>query len=93
MKPSEINQKYQIHWCAETIFDEEASFSILIDLPEICTVQDCIMMALKELNKVLQIKQVSYSLEENPQLYELFIAKKNGKPKEDYPCKFSLHYD
>lgn len=43
-------------------------------------------MGLKELNKILELKEKGYCLAENPKLYELFISKKNGKPKEDYPC-------
>ena len=63
-------------------------YSILLDLPEICTVEDCLMMALKEINRKLNLKEKRYTLTEKPKLYELFIAKKNGKPKEDYPCTY-----
>jgi len=67
-------------------------YSILLELPEICTIEDCILMTLKEINKKLNLKEKGYTLTEKPKLYELFIAKKNGKPKEDYPCTYFLNF-
>ena len=87
---SNFGQKYQIHWINTKEFNEkneEQSYSIFLDLPEVCTVEDCILMALKELNKILEKTKKGYTLIEKSKLYELFIAKKTGKPKEDYPCK------
>lgn len=84
------NLKYQIHWIDNFENSEKEkcqTYSILLDLPEICTVKDCIVMSINELNKILEKKDISYSLIDNPKHYELFISKKNGMPKEDYPCK------
>ena len=85
---SEMNKKYQIFWIHPKEGAELKELSVVFDIPEICTVEDCIMLGLKELNKILELKQKGYCLAENPKLYELFIAKKTGRPKEDYPCKF-----
>lgn len=66
-----------------------------MNLPDHCTVNDCITFSLKEINKELGKKGLPYSLSAETNLFYLFLAKKNGKPKLDYPGKqtiFSFFY-
>lgn len=42
-------------------------------------------MSILEFNKELEQKNLNYRLIKKTELYYLFLAKKNGKPKLDYP--------
>lgn len=61
-------------------------YEIDLELPPQCTVEDCILQALKLLNQ--QFLKNEFQLNEKPDGYEIYEAKKNGKKKEDYPCMF-----
>jgi len=58
-----------------------------LELPNQCTVQDCIALALKTVNHLLLKEEKDFTLCDDPNLYLLYISKKNGMPKTDYPRK------
>ncbi len=58
---------------------------VKLELPSQCTVQDCIVFAIKGINANLKNENYHYSLKENYNLYSMFVSKKNGYPKTDYP--------
>jgi len=60
---------------------------IKLELPNQCTVEDCIIHSIKYLNHQFKTLDSPYQLKEQACHYEIFHAKKNGRPKEDYPCK------
>jgi len=62
-----------------------------LELPNQCTVEDCIIQTIKYLNHQFKVGNVAFFLNENYRDYEVFHARKNGKPKEDYPCKFFVN--
>ena len=42
------------------------------------------------INENLKINKYNIQLDQNSSFFEIFLAKKNGKPKTDLPCKFFL---
>lgn len=58
---------------------------IKLELPTQCTVQDCICLAIKGINADIKNENLPYSLKEDFNFYNMFVSKKNGYPKTDYP--------
>ena len=53
--------------------------------------EDLIRRAVDWFNENLKESRNQYYLEEqNLDVYQLFMAKKNGKPKDDFPSNFSF---
>lgn len=63
-------------------------YDVILELPSQCTVEDCIIQATKYLNN--QLRDLQYQIPEKAHFYEVFHAKKNGLPKDDYPCKIGI---
>lgn len=76
--------KFKISWINFQEFD--TIYSVNLDLSNQATVEDCIIQTIKNLNDQFKTKNSSFSLNENPKLYNIYYAKKNGFPKDDYPC-------
>eukprot|EP01017_Pseudomicrothorax_dubius_P025384 TRINITY_DN2740_c0_g2_i1.p1 TRINITY_DN2740_c0_g2~~TRINITY_DN2740_c0_g2_i1.p1 ORF type:complete len:288 (-),score=36.69 TRINITY_DN2740_c0_g2_i1:117-980(-) len=80
-------EKYTIFWGCKD--NPEKTYEIVVELPTDCTVADCIVAAVPLLNEVLKFHKCSYLLRNDANLYEMYYAKKNGKPKPDYPPFFN----
>ena len=63
-----------------------------MEAPASCNVEDFIHICLEPFNIELRRKNQNFELIEEPKLWELCIAKKNGKPKEDLPSIFYFLY-
>ncbi|CAD8044719.1 unnamed protein product [Paramecium primaurelia] len=60
------------------ISNEEQIIEVVIDLPSQTELVIAISRALQQASK-------DYPIDQNPKNYEAYIAKKNGKPKTDFP--------
>lgn len=67
--------------------ESDARVELKLELPNQCTVQDIIALSLQTLNAMLPKEEKEYTLKDDPSLYLLYISKKNGMPKTDYPRK------
>eukprot|EP01017_Pseudomicrothorax_dubius_P038795 TRINITY_DN5869_c0_g1_i6.p1 TRINITY_DN5869_c0_g1~~TRINITY_DN5869_c0_g1_i6.p1 ORF type:complete len:282 (-),score=60.06 TRINITY_DN5869_c0_g1_i6:104-949(-) len=75
--------KYTIFWASARENDE--TYEITVELPSFCTVFDAKKVAIETFNILLQEKKKEFCLHYNYELFEMYFAKKNGRPKLDYP--------
>lgn len=68
----------------------DSRVELKLELPDQCTVQDCIALSLKTLNNLLPKEEKEYTISDDCNQYVLYISKKNGMPKTDYPRIISL---
>ena len=64
--------------------ENDKLYEIKIELPE-CPISQCIRQTVRFLNDQLKILNTNMKILENPDFYCLYMAKKSGKPKFDYP--------
>lgn len=62
----------------------------MVELPRNCTVIEAIEKVIPYFNQELAMKS-TYKLDLSPSLYDLYSAKKSGRPKSDYPGTI-FHY-
>jgi uncharacterized phage-like protein YoqJ len=60
-------------------------YQVVVEFPGFAKVSDALKRALKEFNKKLFEQKKSFTLKDSVDCYLLYSAKKNGKPKLDYP--------
>lgn len=82
--------KYCISWI--NTLENDRVYDIKLELPNQCTVEDCIIQALKYLNHQFKLLNSPQQFKEKACFYEIYHAKKNGHPKEDYPCTLIILY-
>ncbi|CAD8061234.1 unnamed protein product [Paramecium sonneborni] len=70
---NQVTKQYRFY-----ISNEEQIFDVVIDVAPHTELVDAI-------NRVLQIASKDHPFDQNPRNYEAYIAKKNGKPKTDFP--------
>ncbi|CAD8043099.1 unnamed protein product [Paramecium primaurelia] len=70
---NQIKKPYRFY-----LSNEEQIINVLIELPPETELVDAI-------NRVLQIASKDNPLDQNPRNYEVYMVKKNGKPKTDFP--------
>ncbi|CAD8097543.1 unnamed protein product [Paramecium sonneborni] len=76
---AQYNKKYAIYY--QKPGDEEPK-QIVLELPNIFTVGDCIDFSIEQIN----IQDPSLKLQGSSDHFKLKVAKKNGKPKDDLPA-------
>lgn len=64
-------------------------YSVLVELQHQCIVKEAIQQVLPYFNQELD-KKTKYKLAQDPNLYELYLAKRSGQPKTDYPGIFNF---
>eukprot|EP01017_Pseudomicrothorax_dubius_P018876 TRINITY_DN2080_c0_g2_i3.p1 TRINITY_DN2080_c0_g2~~TRINITY_DN2080_c0_g2_i3.p1 ORF type:complete len:252 (+),score=75.77 TRINITY_DN2080_c0_g2_i3:65-820(+) len=75
--------KYTFFWVNSR--ENEEVYEVIMELPSYCTVLEAKKTAIETLNALLKEKKKEYLLSGNVELFELYFAKKNGRPKLDYP--------
>jgi len=75
--------KYTITWINRV--ENNKIYEIIIEFPQMIKVNEAIRDMIPYFNDKLGQENSDYTLSEDPNLYELKKAKKNGFPKEDYP--------
>jgi len=76
--------------CTYTIFwtcrrENNKQYRVSVELADSAKVVDAIKAIVTELNKAMLQQDSNYILSSDPAAYELYKAKKNGEPKDDYP--------
>ncbi|CAK90258.1 unnamed protein product (macronuclear) [Paramecium tetraurelia] len=86
---AQYNKKYAIHYQKP---GEEELKQIVLELPSIFTVGDCIDFSIEQINiqdPCIYIKSKSllaFKFQGSADRFKLKVAKKNGKPKDDLPA-------
>jgi len=78
-----IFSKYTFFWISRR--EDERIYQVMVELPRNCTVIDAIEKILPYFNQELATKS-TYKLDLTADLYDLYSAKKSGRPKSDYPA-------
>lgn len=74
--------KYSFFWVSTA---EDEVYDIIMEFPGFSTIEDAIRKAIPEFNmKFLQLNK-PFRLSDDPADFQMYHAKKNGKPKLDYP--------
>ncbi|CAD8173814.1 unnamed protein product [Paramecium octaurelia] len=76
---AQYNKKYSIYYQKP---GEEELKQIVLELPNIFTVGDCIDFTIEQIN----IQDPTFKFKGSADCFKLKVAKKNGKPKDDLPA-------
>lgn len=77
-----IFAKYNFYWFSKS--ENDKMYSVLVELPQQCSVYEAIQRLLPYFNQELAHKS-QVLLAQDPDLFEMYFAKKTGHPKLDYP--------
>ena len=75
--------KYTVYWVNHEEGDKV--YQINIELPHLEVVADAIKDIIPYFNQKLALDNSNYQLSTDPNSFELYIAKRSGYPKSDYP--------
>lgn len=85
-----LTNRYLVVWINS--HESDSPVEMKLELPNQCTVQDCVALSLKSINDLISKENKDYTLSEDPSNYLFYISKKNGMPKTDYPRNISLFF-
>jgi len=77
--------------CTYTVFwtcrrENNKKYRVSIELADSAKVLDAVKEIIIQLNRAMTQADSNYCLASDPSAYEVYKAKKNGEPKEDYPA-------
>jgi hypothetical protein len=75
---------FTVFWISKK--ENEKMYQLLIKLPTMAKVQEAIRDVLPYMNQRLAEEKSNYMLSLDPNQFDFYKAKKNGKAKYDYPC-------
>jgi hypothetical protein len=78
-----LHPSYRVFWIDN--LNNNRCYEVTVDLFSQATIHDCIIRSLKLFNNQFKKMELNFDLLENPDLYDLYLAKKNGHPKSDFP--------
>ncbi|KAL4475414.1 hypothetical protein ABPG72_022049 [Tetrahymena utriculariae] len=84
----EKTMKVQINLNIEFTFDGKVEMLKVTQdlLPKQFTIDDVISFAIREFNGILEKKNSQYRINTTESIWNLYMSKKNGKPKQDLPA-------